>query len=74
MSFSDFIRGDIHTQVAALNINMTFARFGVGCGLLTLTLALWQIDIFLILMWNILTMCRIMQLIETEVTKLSIMM
>ena len=34
-----------------------------GGGLLTLTLELWQIDIFLILMWNNITICRIMQLI-----------
>ena len=50
MSFSDFIRGDIHTQVATLNTNMKFAGYGVRWGLLTFTLALWQNDIFLILM------------------------
>ena len=39
--------GDIHTQVAMLNINMTFG--GRGGGLLILMLELWQNDIFLIL-------------------------
>ena len=34
-----------------------------GLTLLTLTLELWQNDIFLILMWNNFTICRIMQLI-----------
>ena len=43
---------DIHTQVETLNVNMTFGgggEMGVG-GVLTLTLELWQNDIFLILM------------------------
>ena len=50
------LRGDIHTQVATLNINMTLFFFeggegGEGAGgFLTLTLKLWQNDIFLILM------------------------
>ena len=42
------VRGDIHTQVAMLNINMMFGVW--GWGLLTLMLELWQNDIFLILM------------------------
>ena len=40
------LRSGIHTQVAMLNINMTFG----GWGLLILMLELWQNDIFLILM------------------------
>ena len=46
------IRGDIYTQVATLNVNMTIWEWGwVGVALLTsLLLQLWQNDIFLILM------------------------
>ena len=40
------LRGNIHTQAVTLNVKMTFG----GWGLLTLTLELWQNDIFLILM------------------------
>ena len=45
-------RGDIHTQVATLNVNMTFAgaRGEGGVELLILTLELCQNDFFLILM------------------------
>ena len=43
-----YLRGGIHTQVATLNISMTFG--GRGAGLLNLMLELWQNDIFLILM------------------------
>ena len=60
------LRGDIHTQVAMLNVNMTFGgwgREGRGWGLLTFTLELWQNDIFLILIWNNFTIGMIMQLI-----------
>ena len=52
-------RGDTHTQVAMLDVNMAFQ----GREMLTLTLELWQNDIFLILMLNNVTMSRIMQLI-----------
>ena len=48
---------DIHTQVVMLNNHLR------GRGLLNLMLELWQNDIFLILMWNNLTMCQIMLLI-----------
>ena len=41
------LRGDIHTQVATLNVNMTW---GWGWGLLILTLELQQNDIILILL------------------------
>ena len=59
------LRGDIHTQVATLYVNMTFRE-----GLLTLTLELWQNDIFLVLMWSNFTICRIMQLIFRNSGKL----
>ena len=53
----DTKRGDIHIQVATLNVNMTFE--GEAGGVLTLTLELRQNDIFLILMWNNFNICRI---------------
>ena len=45
------LRGDIHTQVAILNVNMMFAGDGgEGGSFLTLTLELWQNDVFVNLM------------------------
>ena len=43
------VRGDIHTQVATRNVNMTFGGMGVGFADL-LMLEWWQNDIILILM------------------------
>ena len=51
------------TSILKLPCLTSIWRLGRGVVVLTLTLELWQSDIFLILMWNDFTICRIIQLV-----------
>ena len=63
------LRGDIHTQVTTLNVNMTFGWWE----LLNLTLELWQNDIFSVFNMKQLYHMQEYATIKIQVTKMPIM-